>query len=64
MASKKKLTNRQFARKFADIAEEALGHLPPEEQDRRIAAFERAVARVCARGSYYHFRLWKRGADA
>ena len=47
MAGKKKLSKREFARRFADIAEKSLGSLPAEEQERRITAFERAVSRVC-----------------
>jgi hypothetical protein len=46
MANRKKMSKREFARKFADIAEEALGKLPPAEQNRKIARFENAVAKI------------------
>ena len=51
MAGKKNISNRQFARQFADIAEKALGKLPAEEQERRITALERVVSRVCRDGN-------------
>ena len=46
MASTKKMSKREFARRFADIAEEALGKIPPAEQDKRIARFENTVAKI------------------
>ncbi|MGD0695056.1 MAG: hypothetical protein ABSB82_09395 [Terriglobia bacterium] len=51
MPGKKKLSNRQFARRFADIAEQALGKLPADEQEKRIAAFERAVSKISRDGN-------------
>ncbi len=42
----RKISTRQFARKFADIAEQTLSKLPAQEQERRIAAFERAVSKT------------------
>lgn len=50
MASKGKISNRQFAREFAKIAEQALAKLPAEEQEKRVAAFEKAVARISRGG--------------
>ena len=46
MAGRRKMSKREFARKFADIAEEALGKLPPAEQEKRIARFENTVAKI------------------
>jgi len=46
MASRRKMSKREFARKIADIAEGALGKLPPAEQDKRIARFENTVAKI------------------
>jgi hypothetical protein len=51
MPRTKKISTQQFARKFADIAEQALGKLPAEEQERRIAAFERAVSKISRAGN-------------
>lgn len=46
MAGRRKMSKREFARKFADIAEEALEKLPPAEQDKKIARFENTVAKL------------------
>jgi len=46
MRGKKKISKREFVRRFADVAEQALSKLPAEEQERKIAAFERAVSRL------------------
>jgi len=51
MPRTKKISTRQFAREFADIGERALGKLPAEEQETRIAAFERAVSKISCDGS-------------
>ncbi len=51
MRLKKKISKRQFARGFANIAEQALSKLPAEEQERRIAAFERAVSKISRDGN-------------
>jgi len=41
----KKLTPEEFATKATDILFDSLSKLPPEEQDRRLDAFEKAVNR-------------------
>jgi len=46
MAKKKKLTLEEAAKKLASITEEHLSSLPEEEQDSRVAAFERSVLRL------------------
>ncbi|HLW78811.1 MAG TPA: hypothetical protein VKU44_04345 [Terriglobia bacterium] len=47
---RKRISTRQFALKFADIAEQALSaKLPAEEQETRVAAFERAVSTAAGR---------------
>ncbi len=51
MPRKKKISKREFARRFADIAEHALSKLPAEEQERRVAALERAVSRISREGN-------------
>ncbi len=51
MAARNKISKREFARHFADIAEQALSKLPAEEQESRIAAFERAVSKVSREGN-------------
>ena len=44
------LTDEEFADRAADVLYRSLSKLPEEEQDRRIAAFERAVsARIKAK---------------
>ena len=50
MPRRKKISNEQFARRFADLAEESLASLTPDEQDRRIAKFEAAVAKTVRAG--------------
>lgn len=51
MPRTKKISTRQFARQFADIAEQALGKLPADEQEKRIASFERAVSKISRDGN-------------
>lgn len=41
----KKLSPEEFASRATEILDEALSKLPPEEQERRLKAFEQAVAR-------------------
>ena len=45
---KRKLSTREFDRKFAEIGTEYLSTLSPKEREKRLKAFERAVLRKSA----------------
>lgn len=40
---KKKLSKRQFVKRFTELAAEYLASLPPEEQDAKLRAVERIL---------------------
>jgi hypothetical protein len=46
MSAKKKLSPEEFAKKFVEVVAPRLAGLPPEEQDARIAAFEKTVSKI------------------
>jgi hypothetical protein len=51
MPKAKKISTKQFAREFANVAEQALGKLPADDQEKRIVAFERAVSKISRDGN-------------
>lgn len=42
----KKISKKEFVSRFTKLATKHLAKLPPEEQDARLEAFERRVARI------------------
>jgi hypothetical protein len=46
MSAKAKLSSAEFAQKLTNIFEERLSQLPPKEQDKKIAAFEKKAAKI------------------
>jgi len=45
--AKEKISKKEFIDRFTDLAVRHLSKLPPEEQEARVKAFERRVAKIC-----------------
>ncbi len=44
---KKKISKKEFIERFTDLAVRHFSTMPPEEQERRLAAAERRLAKIC-----------------
>jgi hypothetical protein len=44
--AKKKISKKEFVKRFTDLAVKHLSQLPPEEQETRIKAFEHRAATI------------------